>query len=63
MYISAVNRLIVYLYHTKHLAIEYLGSKTAPIFHSSSDSVFADNQYTRKSSFGYLFQLYRGPID
>ena len=63
MHMSAANRLIAYLYHTKHLAIEYSGSKTAPIFHSSSDSAFADDQYTRKSSFGYLFQLYGGPID
>lgn len=30
---------------------------------SSSDAAFADDQKTRKSSFGYLIQLYGGPID
>ena len=34
-----------------------------PIFLSSTDAAFADDQKTRKSSFGYLIQLYGGPID
>ena len=33
------------------------------IFLSSTDAAFADDQKTRKSSFGYLIQLYGGPID
>ena len=37
--------------------------KSDPIFISSSDAAFADDQKTRKSSFGYLIQLYGGPID
>ena len=60
---AAANRVISYLYHSKHLAIEYTKTKSDPIFISSSDAAFADDQKTRKSSFRYLIQLYRGPID
>ena len=60
---AAANKLLSYLYHSRHLAIEYAESSNNPIFLSSSDAAFADDQKTRKSSFGYLFQLYGGPID
>ena len=60
---AAANKLLSYLYHSRHLTIEYTESSNNPIFLSSSDAAFADDQKTRKSSFGYLFQLYGGPID
>ena len=60
---AAANRLLSYLYHSRYLAIKYAESNNNPIFLSSSDAAFADDQKTRKSSFGYLVQLYGGPID
>ena len=63
IHLTAANRLLAYLYHTKTLAIEFSKSKIDPIFLSSTDAAFADDQKTRKSSFGYLIQLYGGPID
>ena len=63
IHLTAANRLLAYLHHTKTLAIEFSKSKIDPIFLSSTDAAFADDQKTRKSSFGYLIQLYGGPID
>ena len=60
---AAANRVLSYLYHSRHLAVEYTKTKNDPIFLSSSDAAFADDQKSRKSSFGYLIQLYGGPID
>ena len=62
-HLTAANRLLQYLHHTKTLAIEFSDSDVNPIFFSSSDAAFADDAKTRKSSFGYLIQLYGGPID
>lgn len=47
-HIKAVDRAISYLYETKNFR--------------SSDAAFSDNQ-DRKSSDGYLFSLFGGPID
>ena len=63
LYLAAANRLLSYLHYTKQLAIEFSQSKSNPIFLSSSDAAFADDPKTRKSSFGYLIQLYGGPVD
>ena len=63
VHLQAANRVISYLHHTKHLAIEFSQTKNNPIFLSSSDAAFADDSKTRKSSFGYLIQLFGGPID
>jgi hypothetical protein len=41
----------------------YSGRAISDIFLCSSDAAFADNESTRRSSDGYLFQLYRGAID
>ena len=51
---AAANRVISYLYHSKHLAIKYIKVKSNPIFIFSSNAAFADNQKTHKSSFKYL---------
>jgi hypothetical protein len=57
------NQVLAYLLNTKTLSIKYCDHPATPIFTPSSDAAFADDQQTRKSSFGYLFQLYGGPID
>jgi len=62
-HLALANRLIAYLFATKTLAIEYNGQLQNDVFLPASDAAFADDSTTRKSSFGYLFQLYGGPID
>jgi hypothetical protein len=57
---QAVDRAIQYLYGTKSLAIEF--SRDADAFLCASDAAFADNA-DRKSTEGYLFKLFGGPID
>lgn len=56
-----------YLAGTKHLAIEYSGGdvklQDQHVFIASSDAAYADDHNTRKSSDGFLFQLYGGLID
>ena len=65
---AAVDRSIQYLYGTRSLALEYgvtdrEQTPGTPLFISSSDASFADDSMTRKSTEGYLFQLFGGPID
>ena len=57
------NQVIAYLLTTKTLSIQFSDNAEEPTFVPSSDAAFADDAQTRKSSFGYLFQLYGGPID
>lgn len=58
----AADRAIQYLNGSKALALEY-GLETQPLFTAASDASFADDSTTRKSTEGYLFQLFGGPID
>lgn len=68
-HLDAADRVIAYLGKTRCLAILYtgetstndLGLQVIP-FQAYSDAAFADN-VDRKSSDGYLFMLYGGPID
>ena len=62
---NAINRVIRYLKQTKTLAIEYSAPTTEgqPVFEAYSDSAFADDATTRRSSSGYLIKLFGGPID
>jgi len=60
----AATRAIAYLYQMKTLAIEYSNENVKNyIFARASDAVFGDNSVSRKSTEGYLFTLYGGPID
>ena len=68
-HIEAADRVIRYLAGTKYLAIEYSGSPDQGSLDFEcyplacySDAAFADN-IDRKSLDGFLFTLYRGPID
>ena len=63
-----VQGLIIYLRDTKYLALEYDGNvlqfeEEVKLFRASSDASFATDVDTRKSTEGYLLQLFRGPID
>jgi Reverse transcriptase (RNA-dependent DNA polymerase) len=62
-HIKAANHAISYLYATRTLAVEYSGYPNSKIFLCDSDAAFADDSDTRRSSDGYLFQLYGGPFD
>jgi hypothetical protein len=56
------NRVICYLYATRHLAIQFNGSSDSSHFQIASDAAFADDQSTRKSSQGSILCLFGGPI-
>ena len=58
---EAAIHLLRYLVGTRFLAIQFDGYSPNRTFISSSDASYADN-VDRKSSFGYCFQLYGGPI-
>ena len=61
---AAATRAIAYLYQTKTRAIEYSEKDIKNyIFARASDAAFGDNSVSRKSTEGYLFTLYGGPID
>jgi len=61
---AAATRVIVYLYQTKTLAIKYSKKDIKNyIFARASNAAFSDNSVSRKSTKGYLFTLYGGPIN
>jgi len=61
---DAVDRAITYLYGTRTYAVEYSGEINAQnVFICASDAAYADDTATRRSTEGYLFQLFGGPID
>ena len=64
-HINAIDRVIAYLVKSKTLAIEYSAPSSAgqPVFEVFSDSAFADDSITRRSSAGFLITLFGGPID
>ena len=68
-HIEMADRVIRYLVGTKYLALEFSGFPDQSTldfecypFECYSDAAFADNS-DRKSSDGFLFTLYGGPID
>ena len=61
---TAATRAIAYLYQIKTLAIEYSTKNIKNyIFARASNAAFGDNSVSRKSTEGYLFTLYKRPID
>ena len=66
-HIEAAQRIIRYLYDTRYLAIEYSkeggSDQVNPDLHCSADAAYADDTDTRKSTEGFLFKLFGGPID
>lgn len=59
------NRALNYLAVTKHYAIEFDAQVSSPntIFCPSSDASYGDDPNTRRSTQGYIFSLFNGPID
>jgi len=64
IYDAAAIRAIAYLNQTKTLAIKYLKENVMnQIFARASNILFGDDLVSRKSTEGYLFTLFRGPIN
>jgi len=64
IYDAAAIRAIAYLYQKKTLAIKYSkGNIKNYIFTRASDAAFSDDLVSRKTTEGYLFTLYGGPIN
>jgi hypothetical protein len=59
---EAIDRVIVYLYHTRFLALQYGGRDAKHAIGIFSDASYGDNP-DRKSSQGLLYQIYGGPVD
>ena len=62
-HLIAADRTLQYLCSTRGYAIEFSGENAAQIFKCASDAAYADDAETRRSSDGFLFQLYGGAID
>jgi len=61
---AAVDQALLYLYSTRYLAIQYGGeNNNGQILTIASDASFADDDLTRRSSQGYIFSLFGGPIN
>ena len=66
---KVIRQLTAYLRDCKYLAIEFNGnlmcvqSEVNRIFRASSDASFANDLQTKKSTEGYLLQLFSGPVD
>jgi hypothetical protein len=58
---KAADQVIAYLYRTKHLGIRY-GAHNGSQLLICGDASFADDRETRRSSQGYIVQLFGGPI-
>jgi len=63
-HMAAANRCIQYLYGSRHLAILFdgLNNTEEKAFRAYTDALFADDLQDRKSTQGYLFTLFGGPI-
>ena len=63
-HMAAANRCIQYLYGSRHLAILFdgLNNPEEKAFKVYTDALFADDMQDRKSTQGYLFTLFGGPI-
>jgi len=72
-HIDAAYQTLAYLNHTKTQALHYDASVSIdaayifdfeePDFFGATDASYADHRNTRKSSQGYIFFLFGGPID
>ena len=58
----AADRVILYLYQTRHICIHYGHQSMAMSLVCTSDASFADNMIDQKSSQGYIMKLFGGPV-
>jgi hypothetical protein len=61
-HIAEANRTLSYLDGTRTLGLEY-GPTTQDHFQAASDASYADDIATRRSTEGYVFFLFGGPIE
>ncbi|KAL3704338.1 hypothetical protein TMatcc_010029 [Talaromyces marneffei ATCC 18224] len=61
-HMQAIDRVILYLYKTRFLAVCYKRKDIEDAVQAASDASFADNP-DRRSSGGFIFKLFGGPID
>jgi hypothetical protein len=59
---DAADRAIRYLYNTRYHCLVYGQEEGLRSFVCASDASFADNTLDRKSSQGYIFTLFGGPV-
>ncbi|RMZ87322.1 hypothetical protein DV736_g5450, partial [Chaetothyriales sp. CBS 134916] len=60
---SIAERVIQYLYYTRDLALQYTSLLKQNMVHCYTDTSFADDSVTRRSSHGYLTTLYGAAVD
>jgi hypothetical protein len=64
LHMIAADRCICYLNGTKFWAIEYSSQPLeSPEFMAFGDAAYGDHSLDRKSTEGYLFMLFGGPVD
>ena len=61
-HLAAANRTIAYLYGTRKRSIQYSPTAIGQYFQCMSDASYGDDSLSRKSTEGYLFVLFGGPI-
>lgn len=61
-HISAIDRVLLYLYRTRFLAICFKGETADSPVHIASDAAYADHP-DKRSTGAYIFKLFGGPID
>jgi hypothetical protein len=62
--LAAADQVISYLHRTKSYAVQYVAeTNNQQVFLCASDAALADDRGTGRSTGGYLFQLFGGPID
>ena len=61
-HIAAANRVVAYLQGTRTKGPEY-GPTVQNHFEAASDASYADDVTTRRSTEGYVFFLFGGPVD
>jgi hypothetical protein len=62
LYHQAADRLILYIYKTRHYCIKYRHKSTVSSLVCASDASFADNSIDRKSSQGFAIKLFGGLV-
>ena len=58
----AADKLLLYLYRTRYLGIQFGGEHQEIQLMIASDAAFADDSETRKSSQGCIMSLFGGPV-
>jgi hypothetical protein len=61
---AAIDRALAYLYATRFSALQFMAdTNSQQVFLCARDAVYGDDTQTRRSTEGYLFKLFGGPVD